>query len=172
MTSHHLATDKHWHWKSPTEIVWCRGWWQPGAVVQIFLSWPYYFFFFNSLGPSLSSTPFVCLLSSRFIPSSALVSYSLKGVNRCSTYTHLFSFCCQFLCIGSCQCWYKSFNVPFPSHMNSWENQYLENMEMTLSAFMSLWKWTIYFVLLQLIISSARSISVCVTHCPHSFCTS
>jgi len=43
--------------------------------------------------------------------------------------------------------------------MSSWENQFLENMEITVSASVNLWKYTIYFILLQLLVSSAKSMS-------------
>lgn len=45
---------------------------------------------------------FVCLPSSLFLPSSQVPS-SLKGMSRCSMYTHPFSFCCHYLCIGPYQ---------------------------------------------------------------------
>lgn len=51
---------------------------------------------------SAYSIPLVGLPSSLFLPSSQ-VSSTLKGMSRCSTYTHLFSFCCHYLCMGPCQ---------------------------------------------------------------------
>lgn len=98
--SHHLANDKHYHWKSPTQYGAGAGG-RKGAGVQICLWWPYSFS--QVLWVSLSLLyPLVCLPSSLFLPSSQ-VSSTLKGMSRCSTYTHLFSFCCHHLCMGPCQ---------------------------------------------------------------------
>lgn len=82
----------------------------------------------------------------------------LKGKSRCSLYTYLFSFRRPLLYIGPCQRWFKSFGGTFPSHVNSWESV-LGKYGMTLYAFMSWWEKIIYFVLLQLLISSSRSTS-------------
>lgn len=160
------VTDKHQQGRSPAHF-------RKGTVAQIFPWWPSSFSP-NSLGPlflpllHLSVFPlfFFLLLPKSFPPSEG------RGADILSVHIsfHLVViFSALALANVGLKKSFKFFYVPSASHMNSWENQFLEKTEITLSASMSLWKYTICYSSQYLV---PRAFLTFGTPCPHSFCTS
>lgn len=146
----------------------CRARSRKRAGGQIFCWWPYSFLLTLWVLLSFLYSIYLSPLFSSFSSSSQVPSPSRGWADILCIHISFLLFV-MFFSLAHARVGLSPFILLF---LPTWilGNQFLENMGMTLSVFMSLWKETIYFVLLQLL---APGVLLSFgTHCPQSFCIS